>query len=276
MPYGPSEQNEQNDSFERNPSVRDGNKEANALQDGHAGESQVDTNTGDDWADRQNEKVAPKDRPESKSDHVDSSSRGGRDKNAGAPEVVQPNESFEKESKQMCIVVINDFEEVAFDKWTNKTLKNEEQAKAYLSLNGGGNDLYERCSDGVLLCVMINYICRRKGELSIIFEKCINLPAAGKPLSKHQKMENCSLAINSAKLIGCNIMNIDSDDILKGDTTKFFKVLPSIIWQVIKMGLLMDITLPEHPNLVLMFNPGEVLANPRLLLAEQLLMRWVN
>ena len=213
---------------------------------------------------RQKEESETEDPPES----IDRGSEG----------VVNPEERREEERRQIGIWVINHIEQAAFAKWINKSLESDEETKMYLPLNEEGDDLYERCSDGVLLCKMIN-----KAQPGTIFEKCINFPAAGQPLSDHQKLENCSLAINSAKSIGCNIVSTESDDILKDDIQKdedfldsFKKALPMLVWQVIKMDLLVDITIPQHSDLVLLLEPGEVLANPRLLSAEQLLMRWVN
>lgn len=169
---------------------------------------------------------------------------------------------------QTGIHVIKDVEQAAFADWMNKSLADDKEAKVYLPLKAGGDDLYERCSDGVLLCKMIN-----KAQPGTIFEKSINLPAgSGKQLSIYQKLENGTLAINSAKSLGCKIVNIEAGDLQKGTP---YLVL-GLIWQVIKMGLLVDITLAQHAELVLLLEPGESLDDLRRLSAEQLLMRWVN
>ena len=173
------------------------------------------------------------------------------------------------EPKQIGVWTNYNIEQAAFAKWINKSLESDKEAKEYLPLNEKGDDLYERCSDGVLLCKMIN-----KAQPGTIFEKCINLKTPDKQLSEPQKLENCRLAINSAKSIGCNIVSIESNDILKDENFK--KALPMFVWQVIKMDLLVGITIPMHAELVLLLEPGEVLAHPCLLSAEQLLMRWVN
>ena len=168
---------------------------------------------------------------------------------------------------QTGIHVIKDVEQAAFADWLNKSLSDDKEAKAYLPLKAGGEDLYEHCSDGVLLCKIIN-----KAQPGTIFEKSINLPAGSKQLSIYQKLENGTLAINSAKSLGCKIVNIEAGDIQKGTP---YLVL-GLIWQVIKMGLLVDITLAQHAELVLLLEPGESLDDLRRLSAEQLLMRWVN
>lgn len=168
---------------------------------------------------------------------------------------------------QTGIHVIKDVEQAAFADWINKSFANDKEVKTYLPLTPGGDDLYDHCSDGVLLCKMIN-----KAVPGTIFEKSINMPISGKQLSIYQKLENGTLAINSAKSLGCKIVNIEACDIQKGTP---YLVL-GLIWQVIKLGLLVDITLAQHAELVLLLEPGESLDDLRRLSAEQLLMRWVN
>lgn len=95
--------------------------------------------------------------------------------------------------------------------------------RGYFPVATGGNDLFYKIEDGVLLAHFINVV--REGT---ILEKAINMPSRyvssesegvsldGKSssvgLNHWQKTENLNLVINSAKNIGCQIINIVSLD----------------------------------------------------------------
>jgi plastin-1 len=50
----------------------------------------------------------------------------------------------------------------------------------------------------------------------------------------------------------------------------------NVIFEVLKIGLLSNITLSKYKELVLLLEPGEDVAKLRSLLPEQLLLRWFN
>ena len=50
--------------------------------------------------------------------------------------------------------------------------------------------------------------------------------------SVYAKVENLTLALNSAQSIGCNVVNIDAHDLIKG---KQHLVL-GLLWQIIRIG----------------------------------------
>jgi hypothetical protein len=92
------------------------------------------------------------------------------------------------------------------------------------------------------------------------------------PLNPWQKNENLSLAINSAKGIGCSTVNIVQTTLAEGRP----HIVLGLLWQIIKTGLLQDINLKQHPELVRLLGDGEELSDLLKLPAEQLLIRWVN
>ena len=49
-----------------------------------------------------------------------------------------------------------------------------------------------------------------------------------------------------------------------------------LMWQVVKIVVLCNIHLKEHPELIRLLNPGEQLADLLKLSPEQLLLRWFN
>lgn len=101
-----------------------------------------------------------------------------------------------------------------------------------------------------------------------IDERAINK----KHLNPYTRIENLILALNSARAIGVNIVNIDADDIIKG---KQHLVL-GLLWQIIRIGLFREISLVHVPGLVRLLQEGETLSDLQRLSPEQILVRWVN
>jgi hypothetical protein len=84
--------------------------------------------------------------------------------------------------------------------------------------------------------------------------------------------ENHTLCLQSALGIGCKVVNIGPEDIIEGRV----HLVLGLLWQIIKTGLLQEINLMTHPELVRLLQPGEELADLLKLPPEQLLLRWVN
>jgi len=84
--------------------------------------------------------------------------------------------------------------------------------------------------------------------------------------------ENLTLALTSAQSIGCNIVNIGPEDLQAGKP----HLVLGLLWQIIRIGLLSDINLHEHPNLAAMLLENESLEEFMKLSPEQILIRWVN
>lgn len=52
-----------------------------------------------------------------------------------------------------------------------------------------------------------------------------------KNLTLYTKLENLTLALNSARSIGCNIVNIDANDLLVGKP----HLVLGLLWQIIRV-----------------------------------------
>jgi len=124
--------------------------------------------------------------------------------------------------------------------------------------------LFRGVRDGILICKLIN--ASIKGTID---ERAIN---KGANLNTFKITENQNLCINSAKAIGCNVINIGANDLIEG---KQHLVL-GLIWQIIRIGLMASINLKNHPYLVRLLEPGETLEDLLKLSPEQILLRWVN
>lgn len=154
-------------------------------------------------------------------------------------------------------------EEVAFSNWINTSLSVDTDLNHHLPVNPEGGDLYTKIQDGLIICKLINLAVPET-----IDTRCINK----KNLNTYTKLENLTLCLMSAQAIGCNIVNIDADDLLKGKP----HLILGLLWQIIRIGLFREIDLIHVPGLFRLLNEGETLDDFRKLSPEQILIRWVN
>jgi hypothetical protein len=131
-------------------------------------------------------------------------------------------------------------------------------------LDSKGMSIFSAVKDGILLCKLINFCVP-----GTIDERAINKV---KGLNAFKITENNNLVINSAKAIGCQVINIGAPDLAEG---KVHLVL-GLIWQIIRIGLLSSINLKNHPYLIRLLEPGETLEDLLKLSPEQILLRWFN
>ena len=144
--------------------------------------------------------------------------------------------------------------------------------------------MYEKMDDGMLLCKMINLAAPETidervintGKNISIFKVLKNyqlnfLVLIPFPVQQH---ENLTLAINSAKAIGCVVIGIDSHT-LNSSQGKKWMVL-GLLWQLIKMYLFKQISISNVPGLINLLMEGEDISDMLKLSPEQLLIRWVN
>ncbi|XP_040566376.1 fimbrin isoform X2 [Lepeophtheirus salmonis] len=155
-------------------------------------------------------------------------------------------------------------EQRAFSDWVNVNLGNQEDLKYILPLREDGEDLYEKISDGVLLCKIINFVVKDTIDPRVINKK--------KKLSVFQKHENLTLAIKSAQAIGCHVVNMDAHILHQGRK----HIILGLIWQIIKHFLFEGITLQHVPGLLALCREGESAEELLKMSPEQILLRWVN
>jgi len=159
----------------------------------------------------------------------------------------------------------SDEEKASFVDYINDCLRDDPDLKHLkLPINPENMDLFNAVKDGILICKLINASIR-----GTIDERAIN---KGANLNTFKITENQNLCINSAKAIGCSVVNVGAKDLMEG---KVHLVL-GLIWQIIRIGLLASINLKNHPYLVRLLEPGETLEDLLKLSPEQILIRWVN
>lgn len=134
-------------------------------------------------------------------------------------------------------------------------------------ISPAGNAIFVACRDGLVLSKLIN-----ESVPDTIDERVLNFGKAGAELNTFQMTENNNVVINSAKAIGCSVVNIGSQDLIEGRE----HLVLGLIWQVIKIGLLAKINLQFHPELFRLLQADETLEDLLKLPADLLLLRWFN
>jgi len=157
-----------------------------------------------------------------------------------------------------------DEEKESFVEHINDALKGDKDLAGRLPIKVDNMDVFKAVSDGILLCKLINH-----SVPETIDERTINTK---QPLNQYKIIENQNLCINSAKAIGCNVVNIGNRDLMDGTA----HLVLGLIWQVVKIGLFRTINLTSHPGLVRLLEEGETLASLLKLPPDQILLRWFN
>ncbi|GME83256.1 unnamed protein product [Ambrosiozyma monospora] len=85
-------------------------------------------------------------------------------------------------------------------------------------------------------------------------------------------LENANIVLNSAKAIGCVVVNVHSEDIIEGKE----HLILGLIWQIIRRGLLSKIDIKLHPELYRLLEDDETLEQFLRLAPEKILLRWFN
>ena len=160
----------------------------------------------------------------------------------------------------------------AFTEVLNSRLGGDAALAAVLPLaqDAANPPLFAACADGVLLCKLVSLI-----DADAVDLRAVNLGALG--LANDRKatfkvIENCNLAINAAKDVGCRVTNIGPRDIM---TARPHLVL-GLLWQAIRLLLTAKISLKEHPGLVHLLEGDETLQQLLALPPERILVRWLN
>ncbi|KAJ2486348.1 fimbrin [Coemansia sp. RSA 2050] len=159
---------------------------------------------------------------------------------------------------------INEDEREEFANHINFALSGDADIGYRLPIDPHTMQLFDEARDGLILSKLINY-----SAPETIDERVLN---RGRKLSPFQVTENNNVVINSAKAIGCSVVNIGSQDLAEGRE----HLLLGLIWQVIKIGLFANIDIKLHPELYRLLEEGEALEDFLKLPADAILLRWFN
>jgi plastin-1 len=163
---------------------------------------------------------------------------------------------------------INEDERTEFTRHINAVLAGDPDIGNLLPFPTDTFEMFDRCKDGLVLAKLIN-----DSVPDTIDERVLNRVGKKiKSLNAFHMTENNNIVINSAKGIGCSVVNIGSEDII---AVREHLIL-GLIWQIIRRGLLGKIDIKLHPELYRLLEDDETLEQFLRLPPEQILLRWFN
>merc|ERR1712000_275308 len=163
---------------------------------------------------------------------------------------------------------INEDERTEFTRHINAVLAGDPDIGNRLPFPTDTFEMFDECKDGPVLAKLIN-----DSVPDTIDERVLN--RAGKKiktLNAFHMTENNNIVIESAKGIGCSVVNIGSGDIIEVRE----HLILGLIWQIIRRGLLGKIDIKLHPELYRLLEEDETLEQFLRLPPEQILLRWFN
>ncbi|XP_042489534.1 fimbrin-5-like [Macadamia integrifolia] len=172
--------------------------------------------------------------------------------------------SFLKATTTTLLHTISESEKASYVVHVNTYLGDDPFLKNFLPMDPATNDLFNLAKDGVLLCKLINIAVP-----GTIDERAINTKRV---LNPWERNENHTLCLNSAKAIGCTVVNIGTQDLVEGRP----HLLLGLISQIIKIQLLADLNLKKTPQLVELVDDSDEVEELMSLAPEKILLRWMN
>uniref|UniRef100_M1C0H6 Fimbrin n=1 Tax=Solanum tuberosum TaxID=4113 RepID=M1C0H6_SOLTU len=172
--------------------------------------------------------------------------------------------SFLKASTTTLLHTISESEKSSYVAHINSYLRDDPFLKQFLPIDPASNALFDLAKDGVLLCKLINVAVP-----GTIDERTINMKRVINPWERN---ENHTLCLNSAKAIGCTVVNIGTQDLVEGRP----HLVLGLISQIIKIQLLADLNLRKTPQLVELVEDSNDVEELMGLAPEKLLLKWMN
>ncbi|XP_057451444.1 fimbrin-2 isoform X2 [Lotus japonicus] len=172
--------------------------------------------------------------------------------------------AFLKAATTTLLHTISEPEKASYVAHINHYLAQDEFLKKSLPIDPSTNELFEIVKDGVLLCKLINVAVPRT-----IDERAINTKRL---LNPWERNENHTLCLNSAKAIGCTVVNIGTQDFIEGRR----HLVLGLISQIIKIQLLADLNLKKTPQLLELLGDSKDMEELMNLPPEKILLRWMN
>ncbi|CAI9090126.1 OLC1v1024822C1 [Oldenlandia corymbosa var. corymbosa] len=172
-------------------------------------------------------------------------------KMGGSKKVLKTNASFLKAATTTLRHTISESEKYSYVSHINSFLGEDRFLKEFLPIDPATNALFDLVKGGVLLCKLINVAVP-----GTIDERAINTK---KVLNPWERNENHTLCLNSAKAIGCTVVNIGTQDLVEA-----------------RIQLLADLNLRKTPQLVELVEDSKDVEELMGLPPEKLLLKWMN
>ncbi|KAL0232126.1 hypothetical protein PCE1_003122 [Barthelona sp. PCE] len=132
-----------------------------------------------------------------------------------------------------------------------------------LPINPEDDSIFTAVSDGLILAHLIAYAVPESIDVRALNEN---------PKNVWENAENLNLVIESARAIGTRLLGIGQEDIANGSKLQ----INSLLWQIIRIGVLNRINVKKIPTLVALLEEGEDFEKFLSLPPEDILLRWVN
>ncbi|XP_031381373.1 fimbrin-5 [Punica granatum] len=172
--------------------------------------------------------------------------------------------SFLKAATTTVQHAINVSEKSSYVAHINSYLAEDPFMKDFLPIDPSTNALFDLVKDGVLLCKLINVAVP-----GTIDDRAINTKRV---LNPWERNENHTLCLNSAKAIGCTVVNIGTQDLVEARP----HLVLGLISQIIKIQLLADLDLKKTPQLVELVDDSKDVEELMGLPPEKVLLKWMN
>ncbi|KDP30851.1 hypothetical protein JCGZ_13794 [Jatropha curcas] len=177
---------------------------------------------------------------------------------------LKSSSSFLKASTTTFQHNINESEKSSYVSHINKHLGKDPFLEKYLPIDPSTNALFDLVKDGVLLCKLINVAVP-----GTIDERAINTKKA---LNPWERNENHTLCLNSAKAIGCTVVNIGTQDLVEARP----HLVLGLISQIVKIQVLADVNLKKTPELLELVSDSKDAEELMNLAPEKVLLKWMN
>ncbi|XP_057540488.1 fimbrin-1-like [Amaranthus tricolor] len=172
--------------------------------------------------------------------------------------------AFLKASTTTLLHTISQSEKGCYVHHINSYLGDDPFLEQFLPMDPNSDDLFDLAKDGVLLCKLINVAVP-----GTIDERAINTKRV---LNPWERNENHTLCLNSAKAIGCTVVNIGPHDLVEGRP----HLVLGLVSQIIKIQLLADLNLRKTPQLVELADDADDIEELMNLSPEKVLLKWMN